>query len=86
MAYELEWHLMDLPNPERVIVHIGSPGGDVAEGIKIFNRLLDLRKAGSIIEVINEGECYSIATFIAMAASPGMLKALEASTWCAHKP
>jgi len=86
MAYELEWYLIDMPNPERIVIHIGSPGGDVGEGIKIFNRLLDLRKAGSEIEVINEGECYSIATFIAMAASPGLLKAREASTWMAHKP
>lgn len=85
-ALELEWRLMELPNPEKLVLHINSPGGCVCEGLSIFNKLMDLRKAGSIIEVINEGICYSIATFIAMAASPGHLIAREASLWCVHKP
>jgi len=85
-AYELEFRLQELPNPEKLVLHVNSRGGDVDEGIAIFNRLLDLKKAGTVVEIINEGMCYSIATFIAMSASKGHLKAREASTWCAHRP
>lgn len=85
-ALELEWRLQEVANPEKIVLHISSPGGDVEEGLAIYNRLLELRESGVVISVIVESHCYSIATLIAMAASPGELKARESSLWCVHKP
>ncbi|WP_026465071.1 ATP-dependent Clp protease proteolytic subunit [Adhaeribacter aquaticus] len=83
---ELEWRLQEIPDPTKVILHISSPGGDVQEGLAIYNRLLELRETGITVAVIIESHCYSIATLIAMAASPGLLQARESSLWCVHKP
>ncbi|RNI26632.1 Clp protease ClpP [Rufibacter latericius] len=85
-ALELEWRLQEIQNPEKVVLHISSPGGDVEEGLAIYNRLLELRETGVVVAAIVESHCYSIATLIAMAASPGELKARESSLWCVHKP
>lgn len=85
-ALELEWRLQEIPDPDKVVLHISSPGGDVEEGLAIYNRLLELRESGVTVSVIVESHCYSIATLIAMAASPGELKARESSLWCVHKP
>lgn len=85
-ALELEWRLQEIANPDKVVLHISSPGGDVEEGLAIYNRLLELRETGVVVSVIIESHCYSIATLIAMAASPGELKARESSLWCVHKP
>lgn len=85
-ALELEWRLQEVENPAKVVLHISSPGGDVEEGLAIYNRLLQLRESGTPVAVLVESHCYSIATLIAMAASPGELKARESSLWCVHKP
>lgn len=85
-ALELEFRLQEIPNPDKIVLHISSPGGDVEEGLQIYNRLVELREAGTIISVIVESHCYSIATLIAMAASAGELKMREAALWCTHKP
>lgn len=85
-AAELDYALSEMPEPKRLIIHASSPGGDIEQGFQIYNRLLDLKKAGTEIHVINEAKAYSIMTFIAMAASPGKLFARKASMWSVHKP
>lgn len=70
---------------EQVTLHINSPGGDVHEGFAIYNKLLRLKEQGVTVEVHVEGICASIATVIALAASPGKLKMREASEWMTHK-
>lgn len=52
-------------------LHINSPGGDVHDGIAIYNQLK--QRAGQI-HVIIDGLAASAASFIAQAASPGRLE------------
>lgn len=52
-------------------LHINSPGGDVFDGISIYNQLK--QRAGKV-HVIVDGLAASAASFIAMAASPGLLE------------
>ncbi len=52
-------------------LHINSPGGDVHDGIAIFNQL---KQRAGIIHVIIDGLAASAASFIAQAASPGKLE------------
>ena len=52
-------------------LHINSPGGDVFDGISIFNQLK--QRAGTVA-VIVDGLAASAASFIAQAASPGKLQ------------
>lgn len=54
-------------------VHISSPGGDIYDGLTIYNTLLQARKRGTV-NVIIDGLAASAASFIAMAASPGKLE------------
>jgi ATP-dependent Clp endopeptidase proteolytic subunit ClpP len=51
-------------------VHINSPGGDVFDGIAIYNSLK--QRAGSVAVTV-DGLAASAASFIAQAASPGRL-------------
>jgi ATP-dependent protease ClpP protease subunit len=85
-ALELEWRLQEIPNPDKILLHISTSGGDVEEGLAIYNKLCELREAGTEIGVIVESHCYSIGTLIAMAASPNQLQIREAGLWCVHKP
>lgn len=85
-ALELEWRLMELPNPETLILHLGTEGGDVWEGLKILARIEELKQQGTIVEVIIESICYSMGTVLAMTASPGRLKARATAMWSVHKP
>ena len=52
-------------------LHINSPGGDVHDGIAIFNQL---KQRSGQIHVIIDGLAASAASFIAQAASPGKLE------------
>ena len=54
------------PNATEYEVHIHSIGGDVEEGLAIYNALLS---TGKKITTINDGVCYSIATIPYMAGS-----------------
>jgi ATP-dependent protease ClpP protease subunit len=85
-ALELEFRLQEIPNPEKIVLHISTAGGDVEEGLAIYNKLVELREAGTEIGVIVESHCYSIGTLIAMAASPNQLQIRESALWCVHKP
>ena len=62
-------------------MHINSPGGDIYEGLTIYNRLK--QRKGSI-HVTIDGLAASAASFIAMAASPGMLEMAPRSEMMIH--
>lgn len=59
--------------PGDIEVHLNSPGGDIYEGLAIYNGLLQARRRGNVGIVI-DGLAASAASFIAMAASPGRLE------------
>lgn len=67
--------------PGDIEMHINSPGGDIYDGITIYNRLK--QRKGSI-HVIVDGLAASAASFIAMAASPGMLEMAPRSEMMIH--
>ena len=71
------------PKATEYIVYIHSPGGDVFEGFAIYNAL---KNTGKEIEVRIVGQCASIATSIASAASPGRLFMNEKGTFMIHNP
>lgn len=71
------------PKASDYIVHIMSPGGDVYQGLAMFNAL---KSTGKKIRVQIEGLCASIATLIAGAASPGELVIQENSHYMIHQP
>lgn len=56
-----------------VELHLNSPGGDVFDGIAIYNRLRQMQAKGTV-RVIIDGLAASAASFVAMAASPGCLE------------
>lgn len=70
-------------NKEKIVVHIQSPGGSVYAGYNIYHAL---KASGKPIECIIEGEAQSMATFIALAASPGQLKICNPSVFMIHNP
>jgi len=59
--------------PGDIELHLHSPGGDIYEGLAIYNGLLQARKRGNV-QVVIDGLAASAASFIAMAASPGQLE------------
>lgn len=82
--YSLEDFRKELdPKASDYVVHIMSPGGDVYQGLAMFNAL---RTTGKKIRVQIEGLCASIATLIAGAASPGELVIQENSHYMIHQP
>ena len=62
-------------------LHLNSPGGDVFDGISIFNQLK--QRAGTV-HVIVDGLAASAASFIAQAASPGKLEMAPHSQMMIH--
>lgn len=62
-------------------MHINSPGGDIYEGITIYNRL---KQRKGDLHVIVDGLAASAASFIAMAASPGKLEMAPRSEMMIH--
>ena len=71
------------PEPRELLVHVNSPGGDVFDGVAIYNALRDHPAA---VEVRVNGIAASIASVIAMAADPGRLVMNRASTVMIHDP
>jgi ATP-dependent protease ClpP protease subunit len=71
------------PKASDYVVHIMSPGGDVYQGLAMFNAL---KNTGKKIKVQIEGLCASIATLVAGAASPGELAIQENSHYMIHQP
>ncbi len=68
---------------EPVEITLNSPGGSVSQGIAIYN-LLANRPGGCSVTVM--GMAASIASLIAMAASPGKLRVAEGSVMMVHNP
>lgn len=69
--------------PGDIEVHLNSPGGDIYEGLAIYNGLLQAQKRG-IVQVIIDGLAASAASFIAMGASPGKLEVAPHSRVMIH--
>jgi ATP-dependent protease ClpP protease subunit len=63
-AQQFTRDLKDLGSPKRITVRINSPGGDVFDGIAIFNAL---KRHPATVRVSIEGLAASIASIIAMA-------------------
>jgi ATP-dependent Clp endopeptidase proteolytic subunit ClpP len=62
-------------------LHINSPGGDVHDGLAIYNQL---KQRKGDVHVIVDGLAASAASFIAMAASPGKLEMAPHSQMMIH--
>jgi ATP-dependent Clp endopeptidase proteolytic subunit ClpP len=66
-------------NNESIDVHINSPGGDVFEGIAIYNHIIN---SGKNVNTIVDGIAYSMGAIIAMAGTT--VKAAKNSTLLLH--
>lgn len=64
-------------------MHINSPGGDVFDGIAIYNQLKQAQKNGTV-HIVVDGLAASAASFIAQAASPGHLEMAPHSQLMIH--
>lgn len=62
-------------------VRINSPGGDVYEGVLVYNTL---RSHAAKVSVAIDSNASSIASVIAMAADPGQLSMAESATMMIH--
>src|SRR5262245_14805364 len=65
-AKQLIAQIKDLGDVKKITVHINSPGGDVFDGISIYNYL---KRHPAFVEVIVEGLAASIASVVAMSAN-----------------
>jgi len=65
-----------------VELHVNSPGGDVFDGLAIYSTLA--ARPGRVAVVV-DGLCASIASVIAMAASPGQLTVAPAGVFMIHE-
>jgi ATP-dependent Clp endopeptidase proteolytic subunit ClpP len=63
-------------------LHINSPGGDVFDGVAIYNTL---KQRKDDVHVIVDGLAASAASFIAQAASPGQLEMAPSSMLMIHE-
>jgi len=61
--------LNEIPTGEPIELHVNSQGGEVGEGVTIFNLLKQKREAGSHITAYVDGTAYSVAMDIVMAAN-----------------
>lgn len=59
--------LQEIPDGETIHVHINSRGGEVGEGVTIYNLLRQKSQAGNQIVGFVDGMAYSVAADIAMA-------------------
>jgi len=67
--------------PGDIELHLNSPGGDVFDGIAIYN---NLRQRPGRVAVVVDGLAASAASFIAQAASPGALAMAPHSQMMIH--
>lgn len=63
-------------------VHVNCPGGDVFDGIAIYNALLNHK---GTVSVYVDGLAASAASFIAMAAAPGCLAIAKTASMMIHE-
>jgi ATP-dependent Clp endopeptidase proteolytic subunit ClpP len=64
-------------------LHLNSPGGDVFDGIAIYNQLKQAQRRGTV-HVVVDGLAASAASFIAQGATPGMLEMAPHSQMMIH--
>lgn len=57
-----------IPDGEPIELHVNSAGGEVGEGVTIFNLLKQKQERGSVITAYVDGMAYSVAMDIVMAA------------------
>lgn len=62
-------------------IHVNSPGGDIFDGIAIYN---SLKQRKGTVSVVVDGLAASAASFISQAASPGQLKMAPHSQMMLH--
>lgn len=60
--------LDEIPDGESIELHVNSAGGEVGEGVAIFNLLKQKQEKGSKITAYVDGMAYSVAMDIVMAA------------------
>lgn len=82
-AKSFQRDLAALGKVDTIVLRINSPGGDVFDGFAIFNQLV---QHPATIEVQVDGVAASIASIIAMAASPGRLRMARNSLMMIHNP
>ena len=78
---DIKRQLASLGNVSAIVLHIQSPGGSVYAG---YNTYHVLKAAGKPITAVIEGECQSIATFIALAADKVIAR--NPSVFMIHNP
>ena len=83
-ANKLIESLGDFKNLSQIILHINSEGGDLFEGVTIYNLLKDSGVEGVEVTAIIEGFCASSASVIAMAANKIIMR--RGSVLMIHKP
>lgn len=66
-------------------LHLNSPGGDVFDGIAIYNQLKQAQARGSQVRIVVDSLAASAASFIAQAASPGQLEMAPHSEMMIHE-
>lgn len=74
---------MEALSGDTLTVRIHSRGGNIVEGLAMYNAL---GQSGKTVQVYIDGVCASMATVIAMAASPGHLYTPDNALWMIHKP
>ena len=67
-AKHIKAALDEIPDGEEIEIHINSAGGEVGEGVSIYNLLRQKAARGSKIVGYVDGYAYSVAADIAMAA------------------
>ena len=86
---EIRKNLASLKEGEDLELTINSPGGDVYEGIAIFNTIRETAKTHNVIVTVN-GLAASMASYIALAARTvddnAVVKASDNSIFMIHNP
>ena len=86
---EIRENLASLKEGEDLELTINSPGGDVYEGIAIFNTIRETAKTHNVIVTVN-GLAASMATYIALAArtvkADSVVRVSENSIFMIHNP
>lgn len=83
-SFRAELARLALQPEDELLVRINSPGGDVDNGLAIYNTLLDERRAGRKVRVIVDGAAHSAASVIAMAADRVVMA--ETASMLVHDP
>ena len=72
-----------VPATKNISLRINSSGGDVFEGVAIYNQL---KRHKATVSVDVDGAALSIASVVAMAASPGELRMADNAFMMIHDP